>query len=71
MDKILNILELDTLSKRLFCILIATLWFSYGLNIVKLTQCDFQYPYKAEAIRMMGVVTPSGFITGWMGSFGR
>jgi len=39
-------------------------------NIVKLTQCDFEAPYKAEAIHTIGIIPPVGMITGWL-NFGR
>jgi hypothetical protein len=35
-------------------------------NIVKLTQCDFETPYKAEVIHAVGVLPPVGAITGWL-----
>lgn len=38
----------------------------YGLNFYKLTQCDFQAPYKAEIIRGIGIVPVVGAFTGYM-----
>lgn len=40
----------------------------YGLNIYKLTQCDFDFDKsnKAEIIRTVGVFTPLGSIVGFM-----
>ena len=36
-------------------------------NIVKLTKCDFEAPYKSEVIRSIGIVIPPvGIITGYM-----
>ena len=35
-------------------------------NITKLAQCDFEAPYKAEAIHTIGIIPPIGAITGWM-----
>lgn len=36
-------------------------------NIVKFVDCDFESPYKAEAIRGIGIpVFPVGVIVGWM-----
>jgi hypothetical protein len=39
-----------------------------GLNIYKLTQCDFEAPYKAEIIRGIGVfpVVPIGIVAGYL-----
>lgn len=40
----------------------------YVRNIIGLTRCDFQAPYKAEVIRAVGVVVPPvGAIVGWIG----
>ena len=39
----------------------------YGLNIVKLFGCDFEAPYKAEVIRIIGIpVAPVGMIAGYL-----
>jgi len=39
----------------------------WGLNIYKLTQCDFAEPYKAEVIRGVGIALPFvGSVAGWM-----
>ena len=35
-------------------------------NIIKLSECDFQSPYKAEVIHMAGLIPPVGMVTGWM-----
>ena len=44
-------------------IMIATGW---GINLYKLTQCDFESPYKAEVIRTIGIIPPIGAIVGWI-----
>jgi hypothetical protein len=39
----------------------------YVMNIVKLTECDFEAPYKAEVIRSVGIPIPIvGAIAGYM-----
>lgn len=38
----------------------------WGMNIVKLIQCDFDAPYRAEAIRTIGIIPPVGAITGYL-----
>lgn len=39
----------------------------YFMNIYKLIQCDFKAPYKAEAIRGVGVATGIiGCFVGWL-----
>jgi len=47
----------------LIMILAITGW---GINLYKLTQCDFVAPYKCEAIRTIGIVPPLGAILGWI-----
>ncbi len=40
----------------------------YILNIIALTECDFQPSYKAEVLHFVGiVVAPVGMIVGWWG----
>lgn len=46
-----------------FVIFVFTGW---GINIYKLTKCDFQAPYKAEIIRGVGLIPPVGGIIGWL-----
>ena len=44
---------------------------AWGVNVYKLTQCGFEAPYKAEAIRVVGVVVPPvSIVTAWM-DFGK
>ena len=38
----------------------------WGMNIYKLTQCDFKEPYKAEILRSVGLVP---FVGAFMGYF--
>ena len=35
-------------------------------NIIKLTDCDFESPYKTEVIRVVGIIPPVGAVVGWM-----
>jgi hypothetical protein len=35
-------------------------------NLIKLTECDFEAPYKAEVIHTVGLIPPVGMITGWL-----
>ena len=39
---------------------------SWGVNLYKLTQCNFEPSYKAEVIRAIGVFTPISIVTAWM-----
>jgi len=35
-------------------------------NIIKLSNCDFEEPYKAEVVHMIGIIPPVGMVTGWL-----
>lgn len=35
-------------------------------NIIKLSECDFEAPYKAEVIHGVGLIPPVGMVTGWL-----
>jgi hypothetical protein len=35
-------------------------------NIIKLADCDFEAPYKAEVVHAVGIIPPVGMITGWL-----
>ena len=46
-----------------FVVFMAGSWF---INIYKLTQCDFQSPYKGEILHAVGIiVAPVSVITVW------
>ena len=53
-----------------FQLVILVIWLlaivGYVLNIVKLVQCDFKSPYKAEVIHGVGVITPISIVTGYL-----
>lgn len=42
-------------------------WFvaSWATNFYKLTECDFNEPYKCEVIHGVGVIPPFAFVTAW------
>ena len=48
----------------IFVVLVA--FAGYVSNIVKLAQCDFKAPYKAEVIRIVGIFPPVGAIVGYI-----
>ena len=54
----------DLIILQIIIILVVGSGWTY--NIVKLTRCDFESPYKAEVIHIIGLVPPIGMITGWM-----
>ncbi len=35
-------------------------------NLIKLTECDFEGPYKCEVIYIAGLIPPIGMVTGWL-----
>ena len=35
-------------------------------NVIKLANCDFEAPFKAEVIHALGVIPPVGMVTGWL-----
>lgn len=44
-------------------ILVGTGWVK---NLIKLSDCDFKAPYKAEIIHGVGILPPVGMVTGWL-----
>jgi len=49
------------------CILlvIGTAWV---VNLVKLTDCDFEASYRCEAIHGAGIIPPAALVTAWFGT---
>jgi len=35
-------------------------------NVIKLTSCDFEAPFKCEITHAVGLIPPVGMITGWI-----
>jgi len=35
-------------------------------NVIKLANCDFEAPYKAEVVHTVGLIPTVGMITGWL-----
>ena len=57
--------------KKLMTAIIATAFVlvccvGYVFNIVKLSECDFEKPYKAEVIHSIGIIPIIGVVTGWL-----
>ena len=38
----------------------------YVKNIIALSNCDFDAPYKCEVVHGLGILPPVGVITGWI-----
>lgn len=47
-------------------VLIVVIGTGWVKNIIKLSDCDFKEPYKAEVIHGLGLIPPIGMVTGWM-----
>lgn len=57
-----------TLLLLFFMALFCGMFYGYVNNVVLLVNCDFKAPYKAEALRIIGVLVPpigaiEGFVT--------
>ncbi len=50
----------------LFVIIVAVIGVGWVKNIIKLTDCDFEAPYKCEIIHAVGIIPPVGAVTGWL-----
>ena len=46
-------------------ILIAVIFSCFFVNLYKLTQCDFESPYKCEVIHAIGLFPPASLIQVW------
>jgi len=46
-------------------ILIAVIFSCFFVNLYKLTQCDFESPYKCEVIHAIGLFPPASLIVVW------
>jgi len=51
------------ITQIIIVLIIGTGWIK---NIIKLSECDFESPYKAEVIHGIGIIPPIGMITGWL-----
>jgi hypothetical protein len=47
-------------------LIVAVIGTGWVKNIIKLSDCDFQSPYKAEVIHVVGLIPPVGMVTGWL-----
>ena len=48
----------------MFCFLLIVLS-SWGFNLKKLIDCDFETPYKCEAVHVIGLIPIASIITVW------
>jgi hypothetical protein len=55
------------ISVVLCVLLFATAVCGWWMNIVAIMDCDFETPFKAETIRIVGIfVAPVGCVAGWV-----
>jgi len=45
-------------------IILLCVW-GWGSNLYKLTQCNFDAPYKCEVLRTIGIIPPIGIFMGY------
>ncbi len=50
----------------IYIIIVTIIGVGWVKNLIKLTECDFQAPYKAEIVHCIGLVPPIGMVTGWL-----
>jgi len=59
-------MKLINTSIALYILIIIIFITAYIMNLYKLLQLDFKAPFKAEAIRVIGIFTPISIVTGFM-----
>ena len=50
----------------IYFVIVVIFFTGWVKNVIKLSDCDFQEPYKAEVIHTIGLIPPVGAITGWL-----
>ena len=50
----------------IYAVIVLVIGVGWVKNIIKLSNCDFESPYKAEVIHTVGLLPPIGMITGWL-----
>jgi hypothetical protein len=49
----------------LIAILVVAPISSWVVNLIKLTECDFESPYKCEVVHAVGIIGPVSLVTVW------
>lgn len=49
-----------------YLMIIVVVGVGWAKNLIKLTECDFEVPYKCEVIHTLGIIPPVGMVTGWL-----
>ena len=60
----------DCVSVIIVFAMVSVCFIGYFVNIYKLVSCDFEAPYKCEALHAAGLVPVVGVFTGYM-DFGK
>ena len=47
-------------------VVVAVVAVGWVKNVIKLANCDFEAPYRAEVIHAVGLIPPVGMVTGWL-----
>ena len=47
-------------------VVVAVVSVGWVKNVIKLANCDFEAPYRAEVIHAVGLIPPVGMVTGWL-----
>ena len=62
--------SLHNFSVIVIAIIVIAAGMGWAKNLIKLTECDFDSPYKAEVIHTLGLIPVIGIFTGYM-DFGK
>lgn len=61
-----NLMVLMRRMKLVAFLLVVVVAVGWVKNLIKLTNCDFEAPYKCEVVHALGLMPPIGAITGWL-----
>jgi len=50
----------------IYVVIILVVGTGWVKNVIKLSDCDFESPYKAEVVHAIGLIPPVGAVTGWL-----
>jgi hypothetical protein len=56
----------DVLLRTVFMLVMGFGMVGYGLNLYKLSQCDFKPPYTPDFLRVVGLLPPAGAFLGYV-----
>ncbi len=50
----------------IWLVLLLVVGIGWVKNLIKLTECDFESPYKCEVVYTVGLIPIVGMVTGWL-----